>query len=214
MLAMGHSNCGVAWNTKRCPVVVFYWILNVCGINSLLVYSENNKCKISWRDFLSGLGLELIRNRLQQGETKPFSPENYTHKNSCGVQASWRVDQRPTTKTGKDVICVLRERTVGQTIPVAISVSGSCAWNMQLSPVKTALGVAAGAKPVFVVEFCWYFHCSSCRNLYLMLPFRFSNLKVHSWCDNVDVYSQWTRHMKNFMLYFIDILCCCSPHAV
>lgn len=33
-----------------------------------------------------------------------------------------------------------------------------------------------------------------------------------SWCENVDIYSKCIKHIKNFTLYFIDILCFCYLH--
>lgn len=45
-------------------VVVFYLVLNTCGINNLTVYKEDNQCKICWRNFLGGLRLQLIRDHL------------------------------------------------------------------------------------------------------------------------------------------------------
>ncbi|XP_013006050.2 piggyBac transposable element-derived protein 4 isoform X2 [Cavia porcellus] len=69
------SNYDVTRNTKRWPMIVFYSILNMSGINSFIVYKENNKCKISRRNFLRGLGLELIREQLQQKKDKMFLPK-------------------------------------------------------------------------------------------------------------------------------------------
>lgn len=61
------SNYNVARNTKRWPMVIFYAILNVAGINSLVVYTSNNpNADMRRRQFLQTLSHELIRPHIQE----------------------------------------------------------------------------------------------------------------------------------------------------
>lgn len=69
------SEYDVSRNTKRWPMVVFYSILNMSGINSIIVYKENNNRKISQRDFLRELGLELIKDQLEQRKNSMYLPK-------------------------------------------------------------------------------------------------------------------------------------------
>lgn len=70
------SNCDVSCNTRYWPMIMSDLILNICGINSLIAYKEDNKCKILCRTFLRGLGVERIRDCSQQRKTKMCLPEN------------------------------------------------------------------------------------------------------------------------------------------
>lgn len=102
------SNYDVTRNTKRWPMIVFYLILNISGINSFIIYKENNKCKISRRNFLRGLGLELIREQLQQKKDKMFLPKELRQKilELTGEQAG-ATSQRPTRMVEKPKRCHL-----------------------------------------------------------------------------------------------------------
>jgi hypothetical protein len=49
-----------ARNTRRWPMVVFYSMLNVAGINAFVVYCGNNNPNTVWRIFLKNLSRELV----------------------------------------------------------------------------------------------------------------------------------------------------------
>lgn len=66
------SKFDVTGNIKPLAVVVFYLIINLCGINSSIVCKDNNKWKIPWSNFLRELGVELTRDHLQQRKYKIF----------------------------------------------------------------------------------------------------------------------------------------------
>ncbi|XP_023565842.1 piggyBac transposable element-derived protein 4-like [Octodon degus] len=101
------SNYDVTRNTKRWPMIVFYSILNMSGINSFIVYKENNKCKISRRNFLRGLGLELIREQLQRKRDKMFLPREL-HKTDLELTGQQPgTSQRPTRTVKKPKRCQL-----------------------------------------------------------------------------------------------------------
>ena len=50
-----------ARNTRRWPMVIFYSILNVGGINSGIIYNENNSSKINRRAFFKSFLSSLYR---------------------------------------------------------------------------------------------------------------------------------------------------------
>lgn len=57
----------VSRNTRRWPIVVFYSLLNVAGINSFVVYATNNsKWNIRRRQFLRTLCFQLIEGHLRR----------------------------------------------------------------------------------------------------------------------------------------------------
>lgn len=60
------GNYSVSRISRRWPFTVFYSILNITGINSQLIYHENNKCNINRREFLQNLGKSLTLDYLQR----------------------------------------------------------------------------------------------------------------------------------------------------
>lgn len=56
-------NC--ARNTRRWPVVVFYSLLNVAGINTMIIFSANNPENIKRREFLRRLSFEMMDGHLR-----------------------------------------------------------------------------------------------------------------------------------------------------
>nr|XP_023014742.1 uncharacterized protein LOC111504426 [Leptinotarsa decemlineata] len=59
------ANYNVARNTRRWPMVVFYSVLNVTGINSFVVYCSNSpNPNLKRRKFLQRLAMDLIRPHL------------------------------------------------------------------------------------------------------------------------------------------------------
>ena len=49
----------VSRNAKRWPMTVFYAVMNVAAINSVIIYRENNNSKTTRRDFLRQLTISL-----------------------------------------------------------------------------------------------------------------------------------------------------------
>lgn len=90
-------------------MVVFYWILNTCGINYLIAYEENNKCKISQR---TGSGAHK-RSFIVEEEQIIFSLRKILKKNGIVLIAElWgeqvgTASQRPTITMEKQKRCQL-----------------------------------------------------------------------------------------------------------
>ena len=66
-----------AQNTRRWPMVIFYSILNIAGINSCIIYNENNSSKINRCAFLKKLSSELIQEQLEERAACPTLPSNF-----------------------------------------------------------------------------------------------------------------------------------------
>ena len=60
----------VARNIKRWPIVVFFAMLNVAGINSQIIYLGNCLGKIKRRIFLNMLSKELVAGELTRRRVK------------------------------------------------------------------------------------------------------------------------------------------------
>lgn len=50
----------VSQETRRWPIVIFYALLNMGGINSQIIYRENTGNKLTRRSYLNQLGKDLI----------------------------------------------------------------------------------------------------------------------------------------------------------
>ncbi|XP_050316085.1 uncharacterized protein LOC126750492 isoform X1 [Anthonomus grandis grandis] len=61
-------NC--ARNTRRWPLVVFYSLLNISGINSFVVHSMNNNESIRRRKFLRSLSFQLVEGYIRRRMTQ------------------------------------------------------------------------------------------------------------------------------------------------
>ena len=61
-------------------MVIFYSISNVAGINSYIIYSENNSLKINRRAFLKKVSFELIQEQLEERAACPTLPSNLRAK--------------------------------------------------------------------------------------------------------------------------------------
>lgn len=58
------SSYNVSRNSKKWPKTIFYNMLNIAGINGLVIYKNNNKNNIKRNKFLKTLGLSLISDHL------------------------------------------------------------------------------------------------------------------------------------------------------
>ena len=60
-------NC--ARNTRRWPMIIFYSLLNVAGINAFIIFSKNENPRLKRRQFLKNLCLELVEAYLNKRST-------------------------------------------------------------------------------------------------------------------------------------------------
>lgn len=58
----GEYNC--ARNTRRWPMVIFYGVLNVAGINASVIYNSRQAKSLPRRQFIKELSKELMRDQL------------------------------------------------------------------------------------------------------------------------------------------------------
>ena len=68
-----------ARNMRRWPMVIFYNILNFAGINSCIIYNENNSSKINRCAFLKTLSFKLRQEQLEERAACPL-PSNLRAK--------------------------------------------------------------------------------------------------------------------------------------
>lgn len=72
------SSYSVARNTRRWPLVIFYGMLNLAGINAFIIHRSNNEpeSQINRRLFLKQLGLELVKVNIAKRATMLNLPRN------------------------------------------------------------------------------------------------------------------------------------------
>lgn len=67
----------VARGTNRWPMVIFYSLMNVAGINSYIIYMQNNPDKkINRRIFLQSLSYDLVSSQLRRRALNTSLPRN------------------------------------------------------------------------------------------------------------------------------------------
>lgn len=59
------ENYSVARHSARWPLTVFYSLLNIGGLNSMIVYQENTQVKKTRLEFLKSLGRQLMEDQLK-----------------------------------------------------------------------------------------------------------------------------------------------------
>jgi hypothetical protein len=59
------ENYSVARHSARWPLIVFYSLLNIGGLNSMIVYQENTQVKKTRLEFLKSLGRQLMEDQLK-----------------------------------------------------------------------------------------------------------------------------------------------------
>ncbi|XP_015120075.1 piggyBac transposable element-derived protein 4 isoform X1 [Diachasma alloeum] len=70
------GNYSVNRETRRWPMVVFYGLMNIAGINSQIIYRENTGAKITRRAYLSDLAKSLVLPQLNRRFTiRTLGPE-------------------------------------------------------------------------------------------------------------------------------------------
>lgn len=109
--------CGeynVARNTKRWPMVVFYGLLNVAGINAAIIFSSQQPTVQNRRTFLKQLGLELVKEHLRDRASNTHLPiaTRVNARKFAGLPAE---DTEPTlgsTNTRRDcAFCTKRRKS-------------------------------------------------------------------------------------------------------
>nr|XP_047122928.1 piggyBac transposable element-derived protein 4-like [Hydra vulgaris] len=104
------ASYNVSRNTRRWPMVIFYTILNVAGINSQVIYIGNNLEKKRRRLFLKELSHELVLEHLQRRSMNTVGIPNSLHIRMQRFRP--RIEQEksqspPTSKRRRCVTCTL-----------------------------------------------------------------------------------------------------------
>lgn len=88
--------------TKRWPMVIFYHLLNVAGINAYVMYKNKIDHGISRREFSKHLAVDLVKARQQTRATIPQLPRAIQKrlKRNAPVQ-----DPSPTSRGGPSTTC-------------------------------------------------------------------------------------------------------------
>jgi len=69
--------CGTYTIGRRCPLVIFFRILDIAGINSQVIFVSNNpETKTVRRLFLRGLGLDLLKLQVSKRVTTKTVPRS------------------------------------------------------------------------------------------------------------------------------------------
>lgn len=97
----------VATNTRRWPMVIFYMVLNVGGINGQCIHMLNKNVKIRRRMFLKNLSLQLIadqikrRSEMTSGIHRPLHLRLHTLQHSEDASSSRNPELNVTDHTRK-----------------------------------------------------------------------------------------------------------------
>lgn len=86
----------VGRRTKRWPMVIFYHLLNVAGINALVIYKANVEQGISSREFLKHLAVDLTRAHQQTRAKIPQLPR------AIQKRLKRSADVQPPSSTSRD----------------------------------------------------------------------------------------------------------------
>lgn len=101
-------NC--ARNTRRWPMVIFYSMLNVAGINSYVVYFGNKNPKLVRREFLKNLSLDLVREHVMTRATSSNIPHGIRERASAFLGTTVQREQPQKGKRGRCKKCVRKNR--------------------------------------------------------------------------------------------------------
>ncbi|XP_045496255.1 piggyBac transposable element-derived protein 4 isoform X1 [Colias croceus] len=93
----------VSRSCKHWPLSVFYAVMNIAALNSMIVYRENTSSKTSPRDYIRKLGLTMLTGYLQSRKNAGNIPREIRQKihEHIGETMSYP----PPKKTGKIVRC-------------------------------------------------------------------------------------------------------------
>lgn len=106
------ANYNVARNTRRWPMVIFYSILNLAGINSFVVFCSNNPNSTQKRrGFLRTLALELIKPHLSVRSNLQTIPRTLRNRlqEISGTPDTAQAVAPPNQQTGRCAICSSRK---------------------------------------------------------------------------------------------------------
>ena len=70
---------GVERKTRRWPMVIFYSILNIAGVNAYVTFKSNGGSVSSRRDFIKKLGMNLIQDQLEYRRNLPGLAKDIKH---------------------------------------------------------------------------------------------------------------------------------------
>nr|CAH7758124.1 unnamed protein product [Callosobruchus chinensis] len=99
-------NC--ARNTRRWPMVVFYSLLNVCGINSFVIYSMNNHVtELRRTKFLRKLSFQLIHDHMKSRANLSVLPKSisYRIKEILEIEDVKEIPTPSGTQRGRCALC-------------------------------------------------------------------------------------------------------------
>lgn len=100
-------NC--ARNTRRWPMVIFYSLLNVTGINSYVVYSMNNDSTLRRRNFLRALSFQLVEEHIRRRATQSIPRVMQLRINEVFGLETPRPDPIPAGQRGRCSYCDRRK---------------------------------------------------------------------------------------------------------
>lgn len=99
-------NC--ARGTRRWPMVIFYSMLNVAGINSLVIFKANNiDANVLRRDFLRKLAFELLNDQLRIRSTLSNIPRSmkFRIREILGIEPIEQAPEPPANQRGRCAMC-------------------------------------------------------------------------------------------------------------
>lgn len=99
-----------ARNTKRWPMVLFYSLLNVTGINSFVIFSINNATEIRRRMFLRALSSQLVEEHVRRRATQPIPRAIQLRINEVFGAETTRAHPVPETPAGQRGRCFICDR--------------------------------------------------------------------------------------------------------
>lgn len=91
------SNYNCSRNTRRWPMIIFYTMLNVAGINSQVIFYANNPdLNLLRRNYLRELANQLIRPHLESRAIAPFIPTSMKLRlqEICGMRQDFDQEER------------------------------------------------------------------------------------------------------------------------
>nr|CAH7722688.1 unnamed protein product [Callosobruchus chinensis] len=99
-------NC--ARSTRRWPMVLFYSLLNIAGINSLVIYKANDiDARILRREFLRKLSFELIHDHMKSRANLSVLPKSisYRIKEILEIEDVKEIPTPSGTQRGRCALC-------------------------------------------------------------------------------------------------------------
>lgn len=100
------SNYNVARATRRWPMVIFYSLVNISGINTQVIYNANNQEeKMLRRHFLEQLAYSLIEPQLKSRVFDIHIPRNIKVRirEICNIHQE--EENQPVTRVGRCALC-------------------------------------------------------------------------------------------------------------